>query len=151
MPDLDKAAGVIARALGDDLDHAFESKSEWNAARGEKGGRFRDINEPFRGDYIAAAEALHDAGLLLPEGYVAVPREPTEAMTDAARGIVMMERFGLPNKQTPLGKVIESGFGGQDWGFAVQADERAIDHRLPKGHVCYLIYRAMIQAQENKG
>jgi hypothetical protein len=54
----EKVARAIAEALGDDLDHAFVNKSEWNAARGEKGGRYRDINEPMREEYLAAA---HDA------------------------------------------------------------------------------------------
>ena len=52
----EKVARAIAEALGDDLDHAFVNKSEWNAARGEKGGRYRDINEPMRDDYMAAAQ-----------------------------------------------------------------------------------------------
>lgn len=51
-------ARVIATALGDDFDYAFTSKSEWNAARGYKGGRYRDINEPMQSDYIGAAEAI---------------------------------------------------------------------------------------------
>lgn len=55
MPDLDKAAGVIA-------DH---------------------LNQSVR-DVMPIAQALSDAGLLLPEGFVAVPREPTEAMLVAA-------------------------------------------------------------------
>ena len=54
----EKVARAIAEALGDDLDHAFVNKSEWNAARGEKGGRYRDINEPMREDYLAAAHAV---------------------------------------------------------------------------------------------
>lgn len=54
----EKVARAIAEALGDDLDHAFANKSEWNRARGEKGGRLRDINEPMRDDYLAAAHAV---------------------------------------------------------------------------------------------
>lgn len=54
----EKVARAIAEALGDDLDDAFVNKSEWNAARGEKGGRYRDINEPMREDYLAAAHAV---------------------------------------------------------------------------------------------
>lgn len=57
MSEVEQVARAIAKALGDDFDHAFADKAEWIAARGEKGGRFRDINEPFQGDYIAAAEA----------------------------------------------------------------------------------------------
>lgn len=58
---LEKAARRLAEALGDNLDDAFANKSEWNAARGEKGGRFRDINEPFRDDYLQAARAVLEA------------------------------------------------------------------------------------------
>ena len=53
----EELARVIASALGDDFDHAFVNKSEWNRARGEKGGRYRDINEPMQDDYLAAADA----------------------------------------------------------------------------------------------
>ena len=52
----EEVARVIASALGDDFDHAFVNKSEWNRERGEKGGRYRDINEPMRDDYLAAAQ-----------------------------------------------------------------------------------------------
>jgi hypothetical protein len=55
---IEGAARALAEAMGDNLDHAFASKSEWNAARGEKGGRFRDINEPFRSDYLAGVRAV---------------------------------------------------------------------------------------------
>lgn len=48
-------ARAIAMALGDNYDHAFANKAEWLAERGERGGRFRDVNEPFRCDYDAAA------------------------------------------------------------------------------------------------
>ena len=54
---VEKVARVIAEALGDDFDHAFASKAEWIALRADKGGRFRDINEPFQCDYLDAARA----------------------------------------------------------------------------------------------
>lgn len=57
MTEIEQVARVIAQALGDDFVHAFRSKSEWNRARGEKGGRYRDINEPMRDDYLEAAKA----------------------------------------------------------------------------------------------
>lgn len=50
-------ARAIARGLGDEYGHAFVSKVDWTAARGERGGRFRDINEPFQADYLDAADA----------------------------------------------------------------------------------------------
>lgn len=72
-PELEAISRAIAEAFGDNLDHTFANKSEWNAARGEKGGRFRDINEPFRDDYFDAAKA---ALLAL--------QEPTEGMLQAS-------------------------------------------------------------------
>lgn len=59
--DVNKVARAIANGLGDSYDHAFGTKIEWNAARGEKGGRYRDINEPFQQDYDDAARAAIDA------------------------------------------------------------------------------------------
>jgi len=52
-----KVAKVIAKAMGDNFSDAFENKQRWTAKRGMSGGRFRDVNEPFQDDYIAAAEA----------------------------------------------------------------------------------------------
>lgn len=54
----ERLARMIADGLGDDLDHAFVNKGEWNRCRGEKGGRYRDINEPMLDDYLAAARAV---------------------------------------------------------------------------------------------
>lgn len=62
MPDLDKAAGVI-----DALD-AYAAG-------------VMDENRIWLAKIIV--QELHNRGLLLPEGFVAVPREPTEAMIEA--------------------------------------------------------------------
>lgn len=53
---VERAAREIAEELGDDFDLAFQGKSEWNAARG--GDPFRDINMPFKHDYLNAAQAV---------------------------------------------------------------------------------------------
>lgn len=58
---VERVARKIAEELGDNFDHAFVTKTEWNAARGEKGGRLRDINEPRQGDYLDAATAAIQA------------------------------------------------------------------------------------------
>lgn len=58
MTKLVELARAIADGLGDNFDHAFANKSEWNAARGEKGGRYRDINEPRQDGYLDAARAV---------------------------------------------------------------------------------------------
>ena len=52
-----EVARHVALGLGDDFDSAFESKAQWANERGMRGGRFRDINEPMRGDYLQAADA----------------------------------------------------------------------------------------------
>ena len=39
MSTVERMARGMARGLGDDFDSAFANKGEWNAARGEKGGR----------------------------------------------------------------------------------------------------------------
>jgi hypothetical protein len=54
----ERLARMIADGLGDDLDHAFVNKGEWNRRSGEKGGRYRDINEPMLDDYLDAARAV---------------------------------------------------------------------------------------------
>jgi hypothetical protein len=51
-------AQTIARELGDDLEMCFENKSDWISQRGTIGGQFRDINLPFRQDYLNAANAV---------------------------------------------------------------------------------------------
>ena len=58
MDTIERIARAIADGLGCNFDHAFISKAEWNAARGEKGGRYRDINEPMQGDYMGASQAI---------------------------------------------------------------------------------------------
>jgi len=55
---VERVARTIAEGLGDNFDHAFVSKPEWIAARGEKGGRYRDVNEPMQPDYMDAARAV---------------------------------------------------------------------------------------------
>ena len=83
MSDLREAmARAIAVGLGDDFDNAFATKSEWNAARGEKGGRYRDINEPMKSDYEDAADAALAA--IEAAGWQCVPKEPTVQMLGAA-------------------------------------------------------------------
>lgn len=58
--DIEALARVIASAMGDNYADAFKNKERWIAKRGMSGGRFRDINEPFQSDYLAAAEAARD-------------------------------------------------------------------------------------------
>ncbi len=53
-----EVARIIANALGDNFADAFKNKARWIAKRGMSGGRFRDVNEPYQSDYIAAALAV---------------------------------------------------------------------------------------------
>jgi len=69
MDMIEKIAREIAGFLGDSFDLAFDSKSDWTKERG--GEPFRDINMPFKGDYLDAAIAVLKA-----------LREPTPAMVD---------------------------------------------------------------------
>lgn len=63
---IEKIARDLADALGDNFDYAFNSKPEWTAARGETKAGFRDVNQPFKPDYLDAAQAaltaIMDAG-----------------------------------------------------------------------------------------
>lgn len=49
----EQVARAIAQELGDDFDSAFENKQEWTRERG--GEPFRDVNMPFKPDYLEAA------------------------------------------------------------------------------------------------
>lgn len=58
MSDLvERVARDIADALGDNFDYAFTSKADWITHRGEMPTGFRDVNQPYKGEYLAAAEA----------------------------------------------------------------------------------------------
>jgi hypothetical protein len=50
-------AKIIASAMGDNYADAFKNKERWIAKRGQSGGRFRDVNEPYQSDYLDAADA----------------------------------------------------------------------------------------------
>ena len=55
-----EVAKAIAEEQGDVFANAFKNKQRWIAKRGESGGRFRDINEPFQHDYLDAADAAFE-------------------------------------------------------------------------------------------
>lgn len=54
---IEQVARDIADALGDNFDYAFSGKAEWIAQRGETPAGFRDVNQPYKPDYIDAAIA----------------------------------------------------------------------------------------------
>lgn len=78
---IERVARAIAAENSDDFDKIPDNKSEWTKAHGEFNGRFRDVNEPFKGDYIEMAIAA-----------VKSMRNPTEAMFEATDHIC--ERTG---------------------------------------------------------
>lgn len=85
MPDLDKAAGVIRDRIAN--------------------GQFWTVDD--------LAQALSDAGLLLPEGFVAVKREPTEAMIEAGAGKKGVSAYrAMIQAQTDGAKALQDGRDG---------------------------------------
>lgn len=68
---IERVAREIAKSYGNDFDNAFRNKRLWIECRGEGGGRFRDIKEPFQTDYLDMARAA-----------IAAMREPTPAMVN---------------------------------------------------------------------
>ncbi len=69
---VEKVWRAIAIENGDDPDQIPRHKSHWNKEKGQFGGRFRDINEPFVYGYEAMARAAIRALM-----------EPTEEMIQA--------------------------------------------------------------------
>lgn len=77
MDMVERVARAIAAENGDDFAALPDSKADWIAAGGSFGGRFRDINEPRKSDYLEMARAAIEA-----------MREPNEAMLEAGEKIV---------------------------------------------------------------
>lgn len=116
---------------------------QWFSKRGFS--VFEDpFGEPFAIDATRAegVAALQQAG----DGWVLVPRDPTEEQLFAARGLLMSLSMGAPNYQVSLGDVAASGYYGEAWGHILTDEERAIARPLSKGHRAQLIYRAMLSA-----
>lgn len=77
---------------------------------------------------------------------VLVPMKPTDAMLDAARGLIMSLSFGVPNYETSLNEVAHSGFYGELWRDILTDHERQMKGPLTKAHRAQLIWRAMLAA-----
>lgn len=75
MTNIEKVARDIADALGDNFDYAFESKSDWTKHRGETPAGFRDVNQPYKPDYIAAAIAAMQPAPQEPVAIIRFDRE----------------------------------------------------------------------------
>lgn len=67
----EKIARAISTTRGDDFDAIPADKREWIDCRGKVSGRFRDVNEPFKDDYIDMADAVLRA--IEEAGYVVMP------------------------------------------------------------------------------
>jgi hypothetical protein len=65
----ERVARALAKRHGDNWDDIPDHKGHWVKERGYFGGRFRDVNERFRCDYLDDAEAAIEA-----------MREPTDAI-----------------------------------------------------------------------
>jgi len=82
---IERAARAIAAVNGDDFDAVPRDKSEWTEKRGNFAGRFRDVNEPTKIDYLAMAGVA--AAELYPElasgTHWIAPMEATEGMKEA--------------------------------------------------------------------
>jgi len=57
----ERVAKALAKRHGDNWDDIPDHKGHWTERRGQFGGRFRDINERFRCDYLDEAEAAIEA------------------------------------------------------------------------------------------
>ncbi len=55
-------AKLIAHELGFSYELQHRDKPEWNKTRGEKGGRFHDVNEPYQDDFDQTTYAIIAAG-----------------------------------------------------------------------------------------
>lgn len=93
MSMVERVARAIATELGADLDTAFANKTEWTNMRGtDAAGRWRDINEPFKSDYLAAARAAIEA-----------MRDPTGEMSrEFFIAWTMAERRGFDFPESPV-------------------------------------------------
>lgn len=79
---IERIARAIAEANGDNFSNAFKNKSRWIAKRGESGGRFRDVNEPFQSDYLDMARAALTAMLKATPGMLNAAVDATGAGSD---------------------------------------------------------------------
>lgn len=70
---IERVARALASSHGDNWDDIPGSKSNWVEMRGQFGGRFRDVNENFRCDYLDQARAA-----------IETMRAPTPQMLDCS-------------------------------------------------------------------
>lgn len=89
---IERAARAIAKSQGDDFDQCPKDKSEWTEKRGQFGGRYREVIEPYQCDYLDMAEAALQAAL--GDGVV-VPVDPTTEMVRRGEDALRKSGSGL--------------------------------------------------------
>lgn len=93
-------ARTIARAMGDNFSDAFKNKARWIAKRGMSGGRFRDVNEPYQGDYLDAAAAAIRALLPAIEGeWFPIETAPVDPLVEEIKGLADKHGVDLTQEQ----------------------------------------------------
>ena len=82
----------VARALADgDWDDIPDNKSHWVEQRGEFGGRYRAVSEPFKGDYLDQARAAIEAmpiRELVDLVQTLIDNDPSEPISDAGHTVL---------------------------------------------------------------
>jgi hypothetical protein len=111
-------------------------------------GHLRRLRDAYEGRPVDEPELFaHPAPVkadTAAEGWVLVPRVPTEAMIDAPRGL-MMYFNSPPGASYPLGRHAESGGYGEGYAHLLTDREKRM-HSFPKAHQALLIFRAMLAA-----
>ena len=92
---VERIARALAARHGDDWDHLPNDKPHWTAQRGQFGGRFRDVNERFKCDYIDEAES---AVVVLTAPQSALDSSPLfdVILTELTEGHLALDRLGAP-------------------------------------------------------
>jgi len=103
---IERIARAIAEANGDDFDDIPRDKGDWTRKRGEFGGRFRDVNEPYQSDYLNMAE-LALTRLRIPSD--AMERAGNQEMEDA--GGVLCHDTALRCWTAMIDKALEDADG----------------------------------------
>lgn len=139
LADVVICASLCAVTAGIDLDAAVVAK--FNATSEKQGLRTMLPEAPAS---TVQPPSSQESGVGEAEGWVLVPREPTEAMWGGlARQIVMWTRCSRPTGHALHRDLKNCGWEVPAW----LADEISDENRVPpKGSVAVAIYRAMIEA-----
>jgi hypothetical protein len=95
---IERVARALAERHGDNWDDMPNDKGHWVRERGQFNGRFRDVNERFRCDYLDEAQAAIEA-----------MREPTKNMQTA----FIQQGYKRANFTLEWGAAIDAALGIQ--------------------------------------